>query len=691
MADAGQVNPLSSFPARIWSRYGLLVVVVACVSVLAASLFAAPAFAAPSALSPQPAAASFSDQDIHGGFHQNLSVVFTNGGGSDVTVSDVTIAGADSSQFNVANQDCGGATVSGGSSCQVTVEFFPTTRGAKSATLSLVDDSGTVDVPLTGSGITGTLTATPNPLDFTPQPWFYGGQQQGININVSPDAGVQTSSANITGPDAGLFYIAWGQNCANQTYGAGSGCGVGIGFNPSGPGTFHAQLEVASDSASSPLVIPITATALFGPRTLARPTQVAFGDVQIGQERTLPATLTNDGDAPLQVQQLLFITGRPDVFFVTSDACSAKTLDPGKSCQMLVHFKPSAAGEKEASLFFITGNSNQPVTPVGVNGTGVAPPDGAVSLEGRPIAGGKLTCSPARFPHGTAFRYKWLRNGREVVGATTTRLLLGDNDIGGRFACRVAATNAIATHMVPSPESDQVAPRQLDTQRHAFVDRWACRTINAPRVLSVDRYRVTASYGHPVTPEAPYTLRSKRNLIVSVDGRRIGKGRHVKVGPAALSAIADGAHTLTVTAARATTATQLLLAPCQLALRVRAGHNRPAAIALSARTGMRSLSIKLPRGLRVARTRTPTLGTLRLARAGLSDINLRLTKTRTSYNGVTIALTPHRLRVRGLPSNVGVLRLQLRRGVLTGRGGNVHASSVLMGRKASVSASAHSR
>ena len=87
MADAGQVNPLSSFPARIWSRYGLLVVVVACVSVLAASLFAAPALAAPSALSPQPAAASFSDQDIHGGFHQNLSVVFTNGGGSDVTVS----------------------------------------------------------------------------------------------------------------------------------------------------------------------------------------------------------------------------------------------------------------------------------------------------------------------------------------------------------------------------------------------------------------------------------------------------------------------------------------------------------------------------------------------------------------------------------------------------------------------------
>ena len=226
---------------------------------------------------------SFADQDIHTGAHQSQSVSFTNGGAPDVTVSSVTVTGTDPSQFNITSQDCNGATVSGGNSCHVDVEFVPTTRGAKSAALSIVDDSGTVDVPLSGSGITGTLTADPNPFAFNPQPWFFGGQQQNLNLNVSSDAGVQVTSANITGPDASLFYIAWGQNCVSQTYGAGTSCGMGIGYNPPAAGTFHAQLEITSDSASSPLVVPISVTSLAGPHSTISPGATGL---RTGRDRT---------------------------------------------------------------------------------------------------------------------------------------------------------------------------------------------------------------------------------------------------------------------------------------------------------------------------------------------------------------------------------------------------------------------
>ena len=677
VADTGLVSPRP--PSAFRMPFSARAAVIACVGGLAACTFAPASVAAPSALSPQPAAVSFSDQDIHGGFHQTTSVVFTNGGGPDVTVSSVALAGDDPSQFNISNQDCNGATVGAGNSCQVTVEFVPTTRGAKSAILSIEDDSGTVDVPLEGQGITGTLTADPSPLVFNPQPWFFGGQQQPLNLNATPEAGMQTTSGTITGPDAALFYVAWGHNCLNQTYGAGTGCGMGIGFNPPAPGTFHAQLEITSDSASSPLVVPITATALFGPDLMVSPAQLAFGAVPVGQERTIPAVVTNGGDAPMQVQQLLFITGRPDVFFITGDACSAKSVDPGKSCNVLVHFKPNTPGDKDASLFFITGSPTEPVTPVGVNGTGVALPDGSAALEGRPISGRELTCIPTGFAAATSFRYQWLRNGREVAGATGPRLRLDDGDIGTRLTCRLEATNAVGARSVASAESGPVTPRELASQRHAFVDRWACRSITAPRALSVAGRRVAVGYGNPVTPNAPLTLRSRRSLGVSLDGRRIGSGKRVIVGPAALSTLADGVHDLGVTSGDAVSTARVLLAPCRLALRVRGGRKRQGRIAISALMGMRSIRLDLPRGLRLARTRRGALGSLELERAGLPDVRFALRGKRTRFNGVTVTLTKRRLRVSGLPSNIGVLRLRLRPGVLNGRGGTVRARAALMG------------
>jgi hypothetical protein len=632
---------------------------------------------------------TYSDQDVHTGAHQNTSVTFTNGGASDVTVSSATITGTDPSQFNITGGDCVGATIGSGNACHLDVEFVPTTRGAKNAQLSLVDDSGTVDVPLSGTGITGTLTADPNPFAFNPQPWFFGGQQQSLNLNVSSDAGVQVTSANITGPDASLFYIAWGQNCLNQTYGAGGGCGMGIGFNPPGPGTFNAQLEINSDSASSPLVVPLSAMPLNGPHLTITPGQLSFGAVAVGQERTMTAVVANDGDAPLQIQQLLFITGRPDVFFVTGDTCSGQTVAVGATCKVLVHFKPNGRGDREASLFFIAGNGQQPVVPVGVSGTGVPNPDGAASVTGRAIAGGELTCAPSGFPSETALQYRWLRNGSEVQGATTAQLSLGDGDIGSRFACRVVATNAVGTRTVTSAESARVAARELASQRGSFIDRWACRTVAGARRLSVGGAPVILAYGHPVTPTAPLAVRSRRSATLSLGGRMLGRGRNINVMPAALAAFGDGAHTLIVRTAAGSASTRIALAGCQLALRVRSGRHRRGAVTLSALTGIRSASVRLGRGLRITTAGRRSLGSIEITRAGLPSVSFSLAGGRTRYNGITVVVGRHGLRVAGLPANVGVVRVRLRRGLLRGRG-DARASASLLGTPGVARVSAHS-
>ena len=100
---------------------------------------------------------------------------------------------------------------------------------------------------------------------------------------------------------------------------------------------------------------------------------------------------------------------------------------------------------------------------------------------------------------------------------------------------------------------------------------------------------------------------------------------------------------------------------------------------MSARTGLRSVRIALPRSLRLRIARGRALGSLRLGRAGLPDVSFGLAGRRTRFNGVAVSLTRRGLNVTGLPDDVGVIRLALRRGVLRGRGGTVRVRSALMG------------
>ena len=294
------------------------------------SLNVARAEASPSVLSPSPASWNFGGSDIHSGGGTPQTITFTNNTAGTVNVSTDSLVGADASAFQLSANTCPSAVLPSTASCNVQVSFHPTTVGAQNASLELTDSSGTLDVPLSGTGITGTLSATPNNVVFQPQPWYDGGQQtQPITIQNSPNAGVQTTSVTITGPDASRFYIPAGQNCATQQYGPGSICGMGVGFSPpNGPGSFHAQLEISSDSLSSPLIIPLTATALNGPTIVLTPPVTDFGDVAIGKSATRAVTVSNYGDFPLQIQGS-FTVGSHTSFPVTADGCSGQNVNPG--------------------------------------------------------------------------------------------------------------------------------------------------------------------------------------------------------------------------------------------------------------------------------------------------------------------------------------------------------------------------
>jgi hypothetical protein len=638
---------------------------------------ASPAVASPD-LTADPASIVFDNADIH---PQNQNgpftpVTLTNTSGDAVNVTSATVTGADADSFQ-SNNGCG--FLDSGQSCQVQVRFTPTHVGAVSADLVVVDDSGTTDVPLSGTGITGRLTASPSPVTFNAQPYYQGGQSQGVQLYVGSEAGAQTSSATITGPGASAFYVAWGSNCFNQFFYPNNSCGFGIGFQAPAPGTYRADLEVTSDGNPNPLIVPLIAVALNGPHLTLTPPQAAFGDVPVGQAAAIKVTALNDGDYPTQIGESLAVTGLPDVFLLTDNACDGAILYPGASCALTAHFKPAFAGPVNASIFLIAGDARRPVEVVGLSGTGLggpAPPSpSTVVLAGRAVAGGELRCTA---PTGI----EWLRDGRVVAGASGARLVLRDADVGARFACRAT----VAGMTVTSAVSATVRPRDLAGEPGAFIDRAVCRSTAAPGTLRVSGRFVAIATGRPTTPEAPLVLGSAARLRVSIDDRPVGSGRRVALAPRALARFGDGAHRLGVSAGGASVTSTLDLLPCRLALELRGGPERAATIAVSARAGVRSVRIRLS-GLRL-RVARRHLGELVFVPAGLPSRRVELMGARSSANGVTVTLRRGRLRVSGLPPEVGVVRFELRTGVLTGRVGSALASATLRGDERPTSARA---
>ncbi len=651
---------------------------VCAVALALAGLLGAPASAraSTSVLSPSPVSWDFGNDDVHSGGGPNQTFTFTNNTAGNVNIAGLTVVGPDATDFQLNFNTCPGAFLPPTSACSVQVTFNATGTGPKTASLELNDDSGTLDVPLTGTGITGTLTATPNPLTFAPQPYFNGGQQQGINIQNSNDAGTQTTSATITGPDASRFYIAWGQNCTNQQYGPGNGCGMGVGFNPpNGPGTFHAQLEISSDSLSSPLIIPLDATALSGPHAVISPSQTDFGDIAIGKSASQTITVANNGDSPLQIQEAFMVTGTPLVFPITADGCSGQVVNQGSFCQFTVHFQPSTDGSRDGSVIIIT-NTPGPVMPIGFTGTGVPSPNGTAVITGNPAAASRLTCNPVGYPSATVYSYQWLRNGQPLPAAKAATYTPSDGDVGFQLACRLTATNTVGAQTVTSPPTGPIAAMDLSRLAGSFVDRGTCRTINTARQFHAGSNLVIVSYPRPSLLWAPLTLTARHTLEASIDGQAVGSGHRVTISPRTLDGYTDGAHTLTVTTHGHSHQTPLMLATCPLAVRVDGGPGQSALISLASRTAMNTATITLPSGLYLHVT-ARKLGQFSYRQAGYPARTFDIVGAHTTANNVTVSITRHTIRITNLPARTGVIRLTTRTGILTGSGGTAHATATL--------------
>jgi hypothetical protein len=354
-----------------------------------ALLGASPALAA-TELAPSTSQLAFGEVDLHYGGSPRQSVSFSDTEPLATTqIESVSVIGPDAANFQLVSDGCSGALLENGKSCSIEVAFESLgVAGTRAASLQLPTSEGTVEVALSGTAATGTLSASPSSLSFSGIPFTAPGshnegentETEGFNIENSANASTKVGAASIAGPDASSFSIQW--NCEGVTIGASNSCGMGIRFQPTSPGPKTASLVIDNDSGT-PLVVPLEGVGLNGPQLSIDSVQALLGSVPLGSSARHTFNLANTGDYPLFVERAFLVTGTPLMFPIVTDSCTGQILYPSEACAITVAFRPTTLGEKSGALLFIT---NMPaITVAGLDGIGVAANEALTARSIEPI------------------------------------------------------------------------------------------------------------------------------------------------------------------------------------------------------------------------------------------------------------------------------------------------------------------
>ena len=295
------------------------------------------------------------------------TITLSNPGSGTLTISSVAITGANLSEFTQTNS-CG-SSVGPSGTCTISVTFTPATAAAKTASVTVTDNSAGSPhiVSLTGTGILP-FTATPSPLGFGNQGVNSTSAAKTVTLTNNTSAAVSISSSAMSGTNAADFTksaTTCGASLASKAT-----CTIGITFTPSTAAAETAALTVTDSAANSPQTVFLTGTGV-GQATVSVAT-LAFGNQGITNTSAAKAvTLTNNTSAAITLSGNSISGTNASAFAVSATTCGA-SLAGHASCTTSVTFTPPTTGAMTATLSLADTASNSPQM-VSLTGTGVQP------------------------------------------------------------------------------------------------------------------------------------------------------------------------------------------------------------------------------------------------------------------------------------------------------------------------------
>ena len=279
----------------------------------------------------------------------------TNTGQQPLKIDRAYIGGADNAGFKVTASSCDGATVAANGTCTATVTFDPKQAGVTTASLNFADNAkliGFQSVPLRGTGIAGAVTVSATSL-------AYGTVTAGTPVTKSVTiTNSGTTAVNVTpsltGTAAGDFTIT--KSC-NQLSANGT-CQIDVRFNPTAIGSRTATLVIPNNTAT-PLRVALSGTGA-GSTFALSPTTANLGTINRNSTKTQTITVRNSGTIPFRVGQPAISGSGASAYSVTGAGCIGTTLAAGRTCNLIVTFRPVLAQAYTATLDVLGDASSLP-------------------------------------------------------------------------------------------------------------------------------------------------------------------------------------------------------------------------------------------------------------------------------------------------------------------------------------------
>jgi hypothetical protein len=296
---------------------------------------------------------------------QLTTVLSQTATGATLTISSIAISGTNAANFSIdSSSSCNGvANLVGVNSCNIVVDFKPTSAASYTATLSVADNAAgsPQTVVLNGTGTSAPPLASisfgPSPLTF---PLTVAGSTSSLTATLTNNTTASFSIYNInfTGTDGKYFGVDSTSTCTPGVVVPVSGsCTVVADFQPGYTKTsYTATLSVGDSSTTTTPTISITGTSA-APGIGISPSPLVFPATTVQLGGQLSVTVTNTGAAPLSfVGATPFTIAGATVFTVyPNGSCSSmvslnETLAPGATCTISIQFWPQNAGAYAATL-----------------------------------------------------------------------------------------------------------------------------------------------------------------------------------------------------------------------------------------------------------------------------------------------------------------------------------------------------
>jgi len=277
------------------------------------------------------------------GSSATMNIQLSNAGTTPLSITSITLAGTDSSQFALvapaggSSPACsfGGSTINAGNSCFLGVQFSPTSTGAKTASVSVTDNAPGSPQTVALSGLGPAITISQTTLAFGDVNVGLASATSNIQLTNSGTAPLNITSITLTGTDPTQFLLVAptsGSPACSQganSIGPGNSCFLGVQFKPTGTGPRSASVSVADNASASPQATALSGLGVDFNVVAAPPTTVT---VAAGTSATFTIDLTTAG-GPTQTVTSFSASGNPAD---TSVNFSAQSIPSGTAASSTV-------------------------------------------------------------------------------------------------------------------------------------------------------------------------------------------------------------------------------------------------------------------------------------------------------------------------------------------------------------------